>query len=465
MNEFSRSPDGAFSPDERSEEGTPTVIDGVPSSRYALLRTLLLLILIIVLLIFMRGNFTFPQQLPAQNILTTGIIASIPEQANHSTQFIFIPDNTNTKIFLRWYYPPPVNLKIGDQWMLRIDLKPAWQNWLLTQNINGLGTVKFDYKNQIILPKKTTFPLQKIRENIYTSIKKTLHNKPGLGFISALTIGMRDQITQTQWDDLRGTGTNHLMAIAGLHIGFLFGFIFYLANKLWRLSKKLMLFLPAQEAGLASGFIGALSYAALSGFAIPAKRAVIMLGVFVFFKLSRRKINISTSYFMAVFLVLLIQPLSLWTPTFWLSFTAVALLIYGNGGRVGEPGLFWHWTRAQWVMAIGLIPLNLLFFQQISWVGFLANLIAIPYIGFIILPLCLIGIIIHPVWKLAEFLLMEFWQLMHMLAKIPHSQYYHVIDMKLILPSFIGVMLLLAPKEFPARWLGFCWLLPLFFGH
>ena len=426
---------------------------------------LLLFILILIMLLFIMGDFKFPTQLPEQNNITTGTITSIPENSNNSTQFIFIPDNTNQKIFLRWYYPPPVRLNIGDQWMFRINSKPAWQNWLLTQNINAIGTIQFDYKNQLILKNKINFPLQKIREHIYAQLKSTLYNKSGLGFISALTIGMRDKITQTQWDDLRGTGTNHLMAIAGLHIGFLFGFIYYLANKLWRLSEKLMLWLPAQEAGILIGFMGALSYAALSGFAIPAKRAVIMLSVYVVTQISRRHLNILTSYFTAVFLILLIQPLSLFTPTFWLSFTAVGLLIYSNGGRTGEPGIFWHWTRAQWVMAVGLIPLNLLFFQQISWVGFLANLIAIPIVGFIILPLCLGGIFFHTLWKIAEYILIHFWILMHLLAQFPHSQYYQTTTIDWIFPSIVGVMLLLAPRGFPGRILGIIWLLPLFFWH
>jgi competence protein ComEC len=143
----------------------------------------------------------------------------------------------------------------------------------------------------------------------------------------------------------------------------------------------------------------------------------------------------------------------------------VGLLIYGNGGRTGEADWMWHWTRAQWVMAIGLIPLNLLFFQQLSWVGFIANLIAIPIVGFIILPLCLSGIFFHPLWTLAEYLLMEFWRLMHFLANIPHSQYYQTISHHWILSSFIGILLLLAPRGFPARYLGILWLLPLFFGN
>lgn len=426
-----------------------------------------LLFAILISSLFFSGAFNFPPQHPPQTTLLTGTIASIPEAQSHSIAFMFIPSHRNEKIFLRWYYPPPVQLHIGDQWMLNIALQPAWQNWLLTQNINGIGTIKFDYKNQILLnnqKKCWDYPIQKTREAIYAMIKNTLQHKTGLGFISALTIGMRDHITQTQWDDLRGTGTNHLMAIGGLHIGFMFGFIFFIANKAWRMSETLMLWRPAQEASLFIGLSGAVLYAVLSGFAIPAKRAIIMLGVFVLATLSRRKINLLLSYFISLVLVIFIHPLSVFTPTFWLSFTAVFLLIYAMGGRVGKVSTMWHGLRAQWVMAIGLIPLNLLFFQQLSWIGFFGNLIAIPFVGFIILPLCIAGIAFHPFWIVAEYLLMHFWIIMHGLAQLPHAQYYHTLSPATLLKSSVGILLILAPREFPARYLGWFWLITIFWN-
>ncbi len=426
-------------------------------------KTIIFMTLLIIL--FFTGSFNFPPQLPAQTHLTTGTIASIAEHQQHAVQFIFIPNNTNQKIFLRWYYCPPVQLHIGDQWQLEISIKPAWQNWLFTQHINAIGTVKFNYKNQLLLnnqSKSWDYPIQKIREKIYGQLKQTLNNKSGIGFVSALTIGMRDQITEPQWNDLRGTGTNHLMAIAGLHIGFVFGFIFFLANKLWRYSEKLMLWIPAQEAALFIGLVFAILYAALSGFAIPAQRAIIMLSIFTIAELSRRKISLFFSYFLALFIVILINPLGIFTPTFCLSFCAVFLLIYAMGGRTGKLSAWHHWTHAQWIMAVGLIPLNLLFFEQLSWVGFLGNVIAIPFVGFIILPLCLAGIGFHPLWFIAEFLLMHFWIAMHALAQLPHSQYYATITYTDIFRATVGVLLILAPRGFPGRILGWLWLISIF---
>lgn len=426
--------------------------------------------LVCITIFFLR--FHFPQQLSKQDLITTGTIGSLVEHHQHNLQFLFIinhTNNTNKKIWLSWYAPPPVHLHIGDEWQLHIHIKPTQKNWLLANHINAIGAVKFDLKNQLIQKHRWAFPLDHLRELIYTRLENTLTPESGLGFISALTIGMRDYITENQWSDLRGTGTNHLMAIAGLHIGFVSGMGYFLINFIWRRFSVLMLWMPAQEAATISALNTAFCYSALSGFALPTQRAVIMLSVFLITYLYRRKIHIWSSYFIALGLILALEPLSIITPTFWLSFTAVGLLIYGNSGRIGHQGFWHHATHAQWIMAIGLIPLSFLFFQQVSLIGFIANCISIPLVGFIILPLCLLGIFFNFFWKIAGFILMHFWPMMHWLANFPHSQWHQVISTHhhyaVLLSVFLGILLLLAPRGFPCRWMGLWGFVPLFLHH
>ncbi|CAF1463903.1 unnamed protein product [Adineta steineri] len=292
-------------------------------------------------------------------------IASLAEFHQKSLQFLWIPDNTDQKIWLSWYYPPPIHLHIGDQWQLHIKTKTAQTRWLIAQNINSQGSVQMDFKNQLIQKNHWAYPINHIREIIYTHLKNTLgSNHSTLGFICALTIGVRNDITEIQWNDLRATGTNHLMAIAGLHIGFMALIIYSLFNFLWRRWSVLILLLPAQQAATLASLMAAIIYSALAGFSLPTERAVIMLTVFLITKLHRVKISVWGSYFLAIFIILAIHPLCLLTATFWLSFTAVGLLIYGNSNRIGRLTLWQHWTRAQWIMALGLTPLGFLFFQQ-----------------------------------------------------------------------------------------------------
>ena len=422
-------------------------------------------ILILILLCIFIIRFHKPTQLTPLNSVKTGIIASIPETYPKYSSFNFLIQPDHSLLFIRWYYPPPVTLRTGDTWQFHIVAHPTTKSWLLVQHINAQGYIKMDLKNQIInytINNNYYYFISHIREKIYRQLKITLNHKTGLGFISALTIGMRDQITETQWQDLRGTGTNHLMAIAGLHIGFLGGFIFYVTNFLWRRSEKLLLFKPAQEISLITSFIGAVIYSALSGFAIPAQRALIMLSIFILAQLSRRLISLWTSYLLAFSVILAYEPLSVLTSTLWLSFTAVGLLIYSNMGKINcfhQTSLWTHGLQAQWVMSLGLIPLNLFFFQQLSLISILANIISIPVIGFIILPLSLLGILYHPMWLLANDILMTFWPLMHKLASYSHTQYYHAMSNPLLLiPGFMGILLLLSPKGIPGRWLGIIFL-------
>jgi competence protein ComEC len=415
----------------------------------------------ICLILFILRWHLPPQLLPG-DFVTVGTIASLAEYQPHHLQFLFIPiDHPHQKIVLSWYAPPPVTLCAGDDWQLHIRVKPTHKNWLLSDNINAEGSVQFDLKNQLIEKHPWKYPVTHLRELIYFHLKNTLSAENHLGFISALTIGMRDNITPLEWDDLRGTGTNHLMAIAGLHIGFASGMAYFVINFLWRRFSTLMLWKPAQEAATVSALITAFLYSALSGFALPAQRAVIMLSVFLFTYLYRKKIHVWTSYFLALGMIVSLEPLSILTPTFWLSFTAVGLLIYGNSGRIGHQGFWQHAVRAQWIMALGLIPLSFLFFKQVSLTGFAANCIAIPFVGFIILPLCLAGIFCPFCWKTAGFLMAHFWPLMHTLAVFPHSQWYAEMPYPALCAAFIAIVFLLAPTGFPYRWMGLWGLLPI----
>lgn len=416
-------------------------------------------------MIFLLHGYLLPKPLASANFLATGVIASLPEHHEKSVQFLFIL-NHSTRLWLSWYYPPPVHLCIGDIWQLHIRLKPPDKNYLIAKNIQAVGSVQMDFNDQLI--KKGTFwsyPVGHIRQAIQYQLEKCLHHQPYLGFISALTIGVRDRITQAQWEDLRNTGTNHLMAVAGLHIGFVLALINKIIYFIWRRSYYLLLMLPAQDAALMGGLVMIFLYSLLSGFLLPAQRAFIMLTVFLITRLWRIKLSLWTSYFFALGLILSFEPLSILTETCWLSFGAVFLLIYAHSGRLGPMGVWWHWTRAQWIMALGLMPLGLLFFHQFSWVGFLANCLAIPVVGFIILPLCLLGIINVHFWMLAEYVFNYFWPVIRWLGKLPHSQYYIDINNGQLISLFFAVILLLAPKGFPCRWIGLLGFLPILFKH
>ncbi len=423
--------------------------------------------IVLILIAFIYSKNTNSIYYPLEkNFISIGTITSIPEDQYQSYQFVFKPEYSNYLIWLNWPHPPNIHLHIGEQWKLAIRVKPTDKYWLKCQQIYLQGTVQFNADNQIMLPRaKYSFLIEHIREWIYLKIKQQLQISSTLsiftGFISALTTGIRSDITMDQWADLRATGTNHLMAIAGLHIGFLSWIIYRLSNFCWRRSEKLMLWKPAQTGAISLSFFCAVIYSALSGFSLPTQRAIVMFGFFVAAKLARIKIPIGTGFLFAMLMILILQPISIDTATFWLSFTAVGLLIYTHSNRIGKITTSKALIKAQFVLAFGLAPLGLFFFQQTSLLGFLANMIAIPFIGFIILPLCLMGIIFHTWWTLAANLLNIFWPLMHELANIPYTQWHTTISLWDTLSLFWGVLVILAPKGFPHRWVGVLGCLPL----
>jgi len=188
----------------------------------------------------------------------------------------------------------------------------------------------------------------------------------------------------------------------------------------WRRSPRAMLALPAPFAARWGGVAAALGYAVFAGFGVPAQRTVVMLatagllrsGGFVW---PWPLVMVAAAVAVAAF-----DPWALLQPGFWLSFGAVALLLASGESREAVAAgagldeaprwparmksLLAGGLRTQVIATIGLAPLSLIFFQQLSGIGFIANLVAIPLVTLAITPLALLGIALPPLWSLAAIL-------------------------------------------------------------
>jgi len=287
------------------------------------------------------------------------------------------------------------------------------------------------------------------------------------GMIKALTMGADDDITTEQWDVLRRTGTAHLVAISGSHISLISGFCFLLVRKLCALLSVLRW--PPHQIAAFAAFFAALFYSALADFAIPTQRALIMISIVMGGMLGQRNIRPFRTLAAALLAVTLYDPLTVLAPGFWLSFAAVALILHVVSHRI-QPIAWWPslW-KINWVTSLGLAPLTLLFFQQISLIAPLANLLAVPTIGLMVIPLCLMGstlLLIHAqtgtlILGIAEYILQCVWLALEYLSALPWAQWIHWRPPPWTLPFvLLGVLLLLAPRGIPARWLGLILLLP-----
>jgi len=319
--------------------------------------------------------------------------------------------------------------------------------------------------------KKASFSLTTWRYNLRAHLLALLDAKILKGPIIALIMGSTEYITESQWAVFQKTGTAHLMAISGLHISLITLLMFSVGKILWAKCFIKYWQIPSQQVGAMVGLGAAFIYASLAGWSTSTKRAFIMIGITMLCIILKRKIALWHNFIMALGLVLLIEPFAIFNNGFWLSFGSVGLLLYAMQGRLNNTSLWWRFGRAQWVMMLGLIPLNVLFFGNIILVAPLINSIAIPWVSFLVVPLALlgaIGILLHlPIFdfliKGAEFFLHCLWPLLEYFA-ISTPVYECAISDKLwhYIAAFIGSLLLLMPTGLLSRSIGIIWLLPIF---
>ncbi len=432
--------------------------------------------------------WALPENLEGKTLSITGYIASIPNPNPLGSSFLFqlkkIKSENTTQparglIRLTWRNPE-TPLHVGDEWNLSVHLKKIhgtlnpggfdYEAFALQEGIHANGYIIIKLPHTQLSHHWYHRPIDRMREYLKHKIAENLPTTQTSPWITALAIGERHDINANEWQVLRNTGTNHLMAIAGLHIGFMAALAHFLVTALWRRVPALTLKMPAQHAGAIAALIMALIYSAMAGFSIPTQRACLMLFVFLFTLLMRRQIGVWHAWCTAIFVVLVWNPLSVLTESFWLSFGSVALIIYGVSGRILPTGWWWKWGRIQWVIAIGLIPLSMALFQQCSFISFAANSIAIPGVAFIVVPLVLLGCFLllfsakagGIVLILADKVLSILWKILTFFAHLPGFVWYQSVPHGWMLAAaLVGVLMLLLPIGFPGRYLGVIWVLPL----
>jgi competence protein ComEC len=426
-----------------------------------------------------------PSALEGVDFNVTGIVQPFPKREARLTRITLRVtrfdspkplDTPPRKLRLNWYRPEAIP-RAGETWRFRVRLKRPngyqdpggfdYEGWLFRNGIDATGYVRHNRAKR--LGGGNASALIRMRRRLAGVIDAAVPGNVFAGILKGVTIGDGHDIPESQWDVFRRTGIVHLLVISGAHIGLLAGLVGLLIGFFWRRGARLCQRLAARRAAVAGGVVAAAVYAAVAGFGIPVQRALIMFAVAAIAIWRGREVNPFSVLGVALIGVLLIDPLAPMAPGFWLSFGAVAILIYGFAGRPRRGyirGLVW----AQVAVSLALLPLLTLFFGQASTVAPVANLIAIPVFEIAILPLALSGVVLGSLWLPAGKILLGaaatvlhwFWPVLLWLSHLPQSQ--------ILLPSpslwiaglaVLGVLLLLAPRGIPARWLGLVMLAPL----
>lgn len=325
----------------------------------------------------------WPTALMKRDVVLTGYVSGIPQTTEHRVRFIFVVESARLgknpfpeppqRVRLNWYGKTQL-LKPGERWRLRVRLKPRngfmnpggfdYESWLFRHGIGATGYVRMHGGER--LPGLRLTPsvrLDRWREFLAQRISAVVPKASERGVLLALVLGIRAGIPQNRWQALLDTGTNHLIAISGLHIGLVAGLAFFLMRWLWASIPRLTLLFAAPRAAAVFGWSLAALYAALAGFSVPTQRALIMLLVGFGGLLLWRRAGPARSLAAALFAVLLFDPLVVLDAGFWLSFAAVAFILYAVTGREGT-GWLHSWGRIQWALLLGLLPITVLLFQR-----------------------------------------------------------------------------------------------------
>ena len=394
-------------------------------------------------------------------------------------------DNSAVKpvtVRLNWY-GKHTYLSLGDSWAFAVKLKlihgyanPGsfdYERYMLQQNIIAKGYIVKSVHNHLIKGGAKGSTIGRLRQDIVRNISLAVPDSPFRGMIKALVVGDKSEITPSQWTVFQNTGTNHLVVIAGLHIGMICGLGFILIRFIWSCFEYLALRYPATKVAAVSAIIIAFIYSALAGFSIPTERATVMIVVFMSAILLQRQLSLGVGLSLALLAVLIIHPLATLNFGFWLSFAAVSVIFYGMSARISANNLWWRLGRIQFVVSLGLIPFTLLLFQNASFISPVANSIAIPLVGFIVVPLSLLASAISfysihaagVLFQVALFVLSLVWDVLSWLS----AHKYMAVQFAVYSPinlffAVLAVLLLLAPRGVPAKFLCIVLILPLIFN-
>lgn len=422
--------------------------------------------------------------LSGQVMAVKGVVSSIPEVYPDYARFRFdpLPDDEQQdlpgRLLVYWYRDFPA-LSVGENWRLELQLKPPWgrvnfqggdrERWLFAEGIGGLGTVRngeylpADTLNQHFFQQARSF----VREKIYVLID----DERMRGVVQALAIADRSGMAFTDRQLLSSTGTSHLLAISGLHVGLA------AVGGAW-LARITMLLLPVTmaarwgfSASLAGALFAALAYATLANWGVSTQRAVLMLAVAVAALAFNRAVHPARAWLLALAVVLVVDPLAPLGAGSWFSFLAVAVLLALFVPRNGRISWFKTAVLAQAGIMVAMLPLTIYWFQYFSPIAFLANLGAIPWVSLVVVPLTLAGVALLPIslavagllLKLAGqassllFLYLEF--LAGLLGPVPMLP---APGLWTVVLAMLGGMLLLLPAGISGRWIGIFLILPLF---
>ena len=428
-------------------------------------------------------------KVPVSGQSLTVEIQGLIKSSDERHQIIVREIKDNKQYLLNLYSAHAVPWQAGDVLSVVANLKPPHgtvntagfdrERWLFRRQIVATGTIK----SWQLKRTSTINPIHHIsrwRAQVISNWQESISKPKVRALLMALSVGDKSQFGREDFKRFQDTGTAHLVAISGLHIGMMAAVGYglgWLLFAFWPTER-----LPRPKIQALSAWIMAAAYAVLAGLAVPTLRALLMLSVYLLFQFIKRQAYAWDVWCLSLFVLVLLDPLGVLDLGLFLSFGAVAILIFAfqgrghaaeqrHGSKVGK-GL--TWLKAQWVLLLGLMPLQLMMLGRVNWVAPLVNFLAIPLMTFMVVPLLFVVML----WQLIvgtppDFLITVlvglcdgFYLMLGWFESLPH------VSMEVVallwwqwLLLVLVLFIVLLPRAIPQRFWVLMLLIPLMFKN
>lgn len=338
----------------------------------------------------------------ATQVVFIGIVEDLPRPESRRlvlTVRIESPRGLPRRARIAWYEPTGTPLP-GERWRFRAKLQrprgllnsgsASREGWLLRQRVGATGYASGASGGERLAVGADR--LLHLRGRSAAQIEAAVEDPRAAAVLTAIALGFRGGLDAATRETLVATGTGHLLAISGLHVGLAAAAGGLLGGVLARgLGPRRR---PARDWAAAGALVTAFGYCVLAGMPVSARRAVLMTAAGLAALVARRGGSLLAAVGGALALVLLADPLAVLDPGLWLSFGAVVTILAVVAGRTAPPGRMRLLLRIQAALAVGLLVCTVAWFGRVSLVAPLANLLAVPWFSVLVVPPALAGVVV-----------------------------------------------------------------------
>ena len=373
---------------------------------------------------------------------------------------------------------PAQTIKPGQIWRFPLNIKPS-----LSHHISGIGYVQSGWGVPQLLDSALTYHQLRfaLKQRLLDSY--SVYEEPNLEpnqkvvpLLLALLLGDRSLLSDGDWQLVSDTGTAHLIAISGLHIGLVaslaYCLVLYGMRYGLRLVRVRLIGVSVYQLAHLAALVAAWVYGAMAGYSIPTQRACVMVTAVVCLRAFYPVVNPGLSILVSAACVLLFDPVAIVSASFWLTFMAVMFIFLVLQGRLGSLVLTRSWIRVQLALFVGLMPLSLWYFGKVAMLGMLSNLVAVPLVGWAVVPLAFIfavlgclgdmtGVLASGVFWLLSGLIEGLFSGLALIQSLDAALLFSKPSIMAVLMALLGALLLCLPWAVPSKWAALLMFIPL----